>query len=617
MKKTLICIFLLLSMLLSSCNFGGEDNPENVIPDAEDGGNEDTDECKHEDKNDDGSCDDCHISVISVIDFYALNDLHGKLDDASGCVGVDELTTYLKNAYKTDDAAILLSSGDMWQGSSESNLTKGAIITEWMNELDFVSMTLGNHEFDWGVEYIESNANLAEFPFLAINIVEKRTGERPEYLDSSVLIERCGIKIGIIGAIGDCKSSISAGNVTDVDFKVGSALTNLVKAEANKLRSQGADFIVYSIHDGDGSDSYDYSMVLSDGYVDLVFEGHSHWSYVNQDSYGIYHLQNGGYDDGISHVEISYNTARDEYDVNIAEIVDSSSYQNLEDDPSVDALLDKYEQVISVAKRPVGFNSGRKSGTAVRQLVADLYLEAGLKKWSDEYDIVLGGGFISIRSPGYLKSGEIIYGDLMDILPFDNTVVLCSVSGSKLLSQFINSTHYSYFISLSDYGEDIKSSVDPSDTYYIVTDTYCSEFAPNGLTVIDVLEEGVYARDLIADYITAGGMESFELKTISEINEICLGLGENVTSENEYYVVGTITEITNGKYGNAYIADDDGNTLYIYGIKQNDALYQDIADKPVVGDKVMLRGSLLYYFGQTAPDGLIEMKNAELIEIIQ
>lgn len=47
-------------------------------------------------------------------------------------------------------ALLLLLTGDMWQGSSESHLTRGFIITEWMNDLDFTAMTVGGHEFDWG-----------------------------------------------------------------------------------------------------------------------------------------------------------------------------------------------------------------------------------------------------------------------------------------------------------------------------------------------------------------------------------------------------------------------------------------------------------------------------------
>ena len=106
----------------------------------------------HKDVDTDKKCDDCGISVVTTFDFYAINDLHGKFVNTANTVGVEGLTTYLKQSAELDDNPIFLSSGDMWQGGAESNLTKGAIITSWMNAMNFASMTVGNHEYDWGEE---------------------------------------------------------------------------------------------------------------------------------------------------------------------------------------------------------------------------------------------------------------------------------------------------------------------------------------------------------------------------------------------------------------------------------------------------------------------------------
>ena len=473
----------------------------------------------HTDEDNDGSCDDCGISVIITFDFYALNDLHGKFDDTDSQGGVDELSTYLANAYNTDDNVILLSSGDMWQGSFESNSTKGLIITDWMNELDFVSMTLGNHEYDWGEEHIKANVALAEFPFLAINIYERDTNERVDYVQSSVLVERGGMKIGIIGAIGDCYSSISGDKVEEVYFKTGAALTELVKAESEKLRAEGADYIVYSIHGGFGSNSsasmvqtsslrgyYDASL-SKDGYVDLVFEGHTHKSYAFEDEYGVPHLQNGGDNSGISHVEVRLNFANGYDRVSVSEIIKPSRYANLEDHPIVDELLQKYADQVDAGKLVLGQNSRLRNSTEIKNLVADLYYAAGIKRWGDKYDIALGGGFISVRSPYDLAAGEVKYSDLNSLLPFDNQLVLCSIKGRDLKNKFFETNNSNYYIAYGDYGASIRNNIDYNATYYIITDTYCSSYAYNNLTVVEYYDAGVYARDLIADYIRAGGLQ--------------------------------------------------------------------------------------------------------------
>lgn len=521
MKKILISLLLIFVLIFSGCTAGPDsdgaydtnDTVKNpVSPEkptqATDG---------HTDVDNDGICDDCNESVIITIDFYAINDLHGKFSDSASNVGVDELTTYLKNAYANDDHSIALSSGDMWQGGAESNLTKGLIVTEWMNHIGVESMTLGNHEFDWGVEAIKTNAQVADFPFLAINIYERDTDELADYCSPSVIVERAGIQVGIIGAIGDCYSSISADQVGDVYFKVGDELTQLIKDESDKLKAQGADYIILSMHDGydkssNGMSSIDNNKLSSyydpdlsrDGYVDMVFEGHTHKNYVLRDKYGVFHFQDGGDNRGISHAEVNINFANWESNVTIAEFIEDDDYKNLSDDEIVNTLCDKYKEDISKAYEILGNNSEYRSSDYLRRLVAELYYKKGIEKWGNSYDIALGGGYISVRSPYELNAGKVNYATLMSIFPFDNQLVLCSVSGKDLLDKFVNTTNSNYYVY---YDSSIVNSVDADKTYYIIVDTYTSSYKYNNLTEIERYNGGVFARDLLAEYIKNGGLD--------------------------------------------------------------------------------------------------------------
>lgn len=453
-------------------------------------------ECQtHKDADDNGLCDVCRVNVLVWYNFYSVNDLHGKFSDTDSQPGVDELTTYLKEA-KSNGNTILLSAGDMWQGSSESNLTKGNLITDWMNHLGFVSMTIGNHEFDWTDEYIRANLAIADFPFLAINIYDKYTEERMDYCEPSTVVDMGGFQIGIIGAIGDCYTSISGESIGDVYFKVGNELTELVKAESERLRAEeGADLIVYCIHSGS-----DYDERLSDGYIDLVFEGHSHQTYVNYDSYGVVHLQGGGENRGISYARVSINSANGNTKVATAKTISASVYSSYEPDSIVDELLEKYKDVISKAFEVLGYNSTYRDDSEIEALVAKLYYQYGIEKWGDEYDIVLGGGSINTRSPYNIYQGNVQYSHLQSILPFDNEITLCSVSGRDLLNKFINSNYSAYY-------EIDPSTIDPYATYYIVTDTWSSGWAPNNLTEIARLGPNIFARDLLAEYVKEGNWE--------------------------------------------------------------------------------------------------------------
>ena len=517
MKNRILALLLLMTMtvsLLSSCDFItkllGKNPPSDDIV-ATDG---------HVDLDNDDFCDDCGEYVVILLDFYAVNDLHGKFADTTDNIGADELTTYLKTMKSTDDNFILLSSGDMWQGSSESNLTHGLIITDWMNHLGFEAMTLGNHEYDWGREYIEANEELADFPLLAINIFDKTTNQRIDYCDASVVIERSGIKIGIIGAIGDCYSSISGDMTSGFYFKTGSELTNLIKEESNRLRNEeDVDLVVLSLHDGhdknksgmssiSNSDlrSY-YDPTLSDGYIDIAFEGHTHKSYVLMDGEGVFHLQGGGDNSGISHVEFKINFANGKKTVNEAEIVSKNTYRSYASDSIVAELLEKYKDDISKADEVLGTLSRYVSSNEICELVAKVYYEKGLEVWGNKYPIVLGGGFISARSPYDLDRGQVTYSHVYSILPFDNELVLCSIKGSDLMNKFVNTTNDRYHIYYEEYGSDAIANIDPNGTYYVVTDTYTSTYKSNRLTEIQRLGSNIYARDLLAEYIKAGRLK--------------------------------------------------------------------------------------------------------------
>lgn len=486
-------------------------------------------EVSHWDADNNGKCDRCGTSVVIVLDFFSLNDLHGKVADTESQPGIDELTTYLKQAKANNPNTFFLSSGDMWQGSAESNLTRGSILVDWMNMMGFTSMALGNHEFDWGEDVIRTNASASDFPILAINVYNKETNQRVEYAEASTVVDLGEVQIGIIGAIGDCYSSIASDKTTDVYFKVGKELTALVKAEAERLRGEGVDYIVYCLHDGNENDvdgevrptqmaTY-YDSELSNGYIDLVFEGHTHQFYVQTDKYGVYHLQNGGENKGVAHAKVSFNLANGKQEVT-ARIVPASTYKTYTKDLIIEELLLKYDSAIGDAFEVLGYNDTYRNSNEIKRIVAQLYYEKGVEVWGDTYDIVLGGGYIGVRSPYKLEVGDVTYADLLMVLPFDNELILCSIKGVYLEGRFFNNNDYA--VGYGAYGESVKKNIDPNKTYYIIVDSYCADYAYNNLTVIDSLGAGIYARDLLADHIRAGGLSGRSTAFYSEDGTILL-----------------------------------------------------------------------------------------------
>ena len=92
-------------------------------------------------------------------------------------------------------------------------------------------------------------------------------------------------------------------------------------------------------------------------------------------------------------------------------------------------------------------------------------------------------------------------GDIVAI-PFDNQIMLCSISGRNLISRFLETDNSAYYICTTAQTADI----DPDGVYYLVTDSYTANYSYNRLTIIDTFDANVFARDLLADHIRQGGL---------------------------------------------------------------------------------------------------------------
>ena len=134
-----------------------------------------------------------------------INDFHGNLLPKPGKEGKPATGGMARIAKmvaeereKNPKGTILLSAGDMFQGTPISNLFRGRPVIETMNRMGFDAMTVGNHEFDWGMEAFQDLRKAASFPFLSANILDERGALLPG-VKPYILIRKKGLKIAVIG----------------------------------------------------------------------------------------------------------------------------------------------------------------------------------------------------------------------------------------------------------------------------------------------------------------------------------------------------------------------------------------------------------------------------------
>jgi len=198
-----------------------------------------------------------------------VNDFHG-FAEAYKPLGSDELLggiAYLAakaNELRKEKESLSLSAGDMIQGNNWANLFQGESVIEWMNEMRFDAMVLGNHEFDFGQEVLKKRISEARFPILGANV------EGVERLKPYVIKELKGIKVALIGVVTeDVPLSTHPRNVAGLNFiSPMKIIEKYIKELKNKV-----DVMVVLSHIGYPADRMLAEKVEG---IDVIVGGHSH-----------------------------------------------------------------------------------------------------------------------------------------------------------------------------------------------------------------------------------------------------------------------------------------------------------------------------------------------------
>ena len=420
-----------------------------------------------------------------VLDFYNFNDFHGSIEYSSslGEPGISKISTYLKQQKaKNEDGFVLTSSGDMWQGSALSNIFKGGIINDWMSYIGFNCMTLGNHEFDWGVDRIISNMEDMNFPVINCNVEEKELAKPVDWIEDTAMINVKGLNIGFVGAIGegqggDILASISYNlNFPDPsDYAVNAA---------KKLKKDGADLIVYLLHD-----SCETITDTVASYMDVIFCGHTHDG-ENEMVNGVPAVQAYSNGKDISHVKLTYNTSTKSITYNTHEVVDLRRL-NLANDADTDAIINR--RITPEIDEKINSSVGRISSKLSKSKQSELMTEYLYEYYKDNYDEfpIYATNYNNARSD--MTAGTITYKDVFKSFPFDNEVVVMKIKGSALR----NVTYGTFYYPDS-------TSIVNNNYYYIFTIDYIADYdyyyQPSLGVEIVRRYTGVYPRDIFAQY---------------------------------------------------------------------------------------------------------------------
>jgi len=491
---------------------------------------------------------DYSLTILHTNDFHARFEPISKYD--SGCSSEDNaegkcfggsarLVTAISDARARSNNAILVDGGDQFQGTLFYTYYKGKLAAEMMNKLGYDAMTVGNHEFDDGPEVLRGFMDAVNFPVVMSNADVSKEELLAGALQKSVVIEKNGEKLGLIGLTPEDTDELASPG-PNVMFSDPVAA---VQSEVDRLTAEGVNKIIVLSHSGYAVDK---RVAAETTGVDVIVGGHSNTYLSNSSDRAV-----GPYPTMVNDTAIVQAYAYGKFlgELNVvfddAGAVMSASGEPLVMDGAVaeDAatvariaeLAGPLEEIRNkvVAESAAPILGDRDVCRVMECEMGNLVADAMLDRVADQ------GVSIAIANSGGLRAsidaGPVTMGEVLTVLPFQNTLSTFEISGQGVIDALENGVSqveevkgrfpqvaglkFTWDPAVAPNEGRIQSvmvaegdgfvAIDPGKTYLVVTNNYVRN-GGDGYKMFSGEDKNAYdfgpdLADVTAEYLAAKG----------------------------------------------------------------------------------------------------------------
>lgn len=364
------------------------------------------------------------------IDIYSTNALHGRLENTDGA-GVALLASYIDYYREKNPEMIMLDAGNALQGTAVSTTFDGKPVVEFFNMAGYDALNCGNHEYDWKPSALKEIMKDADAPFLGANVIT-RNGQAVDFTTPYTIIEREGVKIGIIGLIAPSHfESIAAASLENLAFVDAAATANYY---IPILKEQGAEIIILlAMVPG----STDANGVASGALIELAKNVKEADAVVGSLHNEVATIVDGKpvvlawrYGEKMGHINLVFDkTSQKVVDSSVEILTVKDNPLGLQEDAEVAAMVASYvSELAEENTKPIGTVDAtlvRGAGeTAIGNWVVD-----SMRESANAQVAFTNPGGIRADLPAGEITGDIIY----KISPFPNTICSTNMTGEHLL----------------------------------------------------------------------------------------------------------------------------------------------------------------------------------------
>lgn len=368
----------------------------------------------------------------SIVVLYE-NDVHCGIEGYAGIAG-------MRDAISDTAYVALVSNGDYLQGGTAGAISHGQYIVDIMKHVHYDAVTLGNHEFDYGVPAMIDLLKQIEAPVVCVNLFDMQN--KPVY--QPYIIKQMGSKkVAFVGVVTPTALYTEEYAFFDAEGKQQHHLSEkdvyrLVQENVNKARKEGADYVIVLSHLGEDENPLNvdsHGLIASTTGIDAVLDGHTHSvvpsaTVMNKEGKPVLVSQTGTKLQNLGKLVITPQG------VKTTEMISRNKFSvmNIEVKQATQKVEKQMKELVSreicvsdVDLRILdekGNQAVRVGETNAGDIVADAYrIITGA-----DFAITNGGG---IRTE--VKAGNLTYGDIVSLLPYDNYVSLVEITGQQLL----------------------------------------------------------------------------------------------------------------------------------------------------------------------------------------
>jgi len=394
---------------------------------------------------------DYTLTILHTNDFHSRFEPISKYD--SGCSAEDNtagecfggsarLVTAVEAAKARSNNYILVDGGDQFQGSLFYTYYKGKAAAEMMNKMGYDAMTVGNHEFDDGPEVLKGFADSVTFPILMSNGDVTNEPLLNGTIMPSVILERGGEKLGLIGLTPEDTDELASPgpNVTFTDP------AEAVAAQVERMKANGINKIIVLSHSGMVVDKAVAAAVPD---IDVIVGGHDNTflSNTSDRAKGPYPVMVGttaivqayAYGKYLGELNVTFNDAGEIIEtVGEPIVLDGGVVEDDSTKVRIGELAAPLDEIRNkVVASSAGLINGDRDACRVEECtMGNLIADAMLARVASQ------GVSIAVANSGGIRAsideGEVTMGEVLSVLPFQNTLSTFEAKGQVIIDALEN-----------------------------------------------------------------------------------------------------------------------------------------------------------------------------------